>query len=607
MTATQVRRLLAGTAFLALLCAPAACRRAEGHSRVTSAAPEAPESPSFLLITLDTWRWDYIGASGSGKVATPALDRLAREGIYEPEAETPVPLTTPAHATILTGLAPLHHGVLDCISYALAPDPPVLAEAFAASGRRTAAFLSSVSLDRRYGLDRGFQTYDQGEMGRNPALAAFSSTRDGAQTTDAALAYLGGQPARTPLFVWIHYYDMHLPYRDRPAYTARYPKDAYAAQAAFLDDEVARVLAALQADRGRAWRVLIAGDHGEGFGDHHEMGHGMALYRSTLHVPLIFWPRPDRPLQHARPWSLEDLDSTVREWFGLPAAGAHDGESLFRPGGVDRLLTSMTIQPCVQFAVNACLGVRRGPLMYMRHGIEELFDLASDPGETRDLAADAGRRADVESLRRACNAAFPPAALQAALAPTANVSSADLQNLRSLGYLGGGARSDAKLQRADIRQVCDDEALLAGAKEAYRRDRNPEPLAQAYAAVLARYPRAALCWQEYGTFLLERNRTDEAARAFEQAVRYNPKDTTALVNLGGLELSKGRVDRAKVLYEMVLGVDPDDPVAHKNLGIIFAEYLKDPPQAVSHYKRYLEIAPDSDAGLVKAYIAAHAQ
>jgi len=570
------------------------------HTTHSSAVATSPTS--VLLVTIDTWRWDYIGVSGTGKVATPALDRLAREGVYEPEAETPYPLTTPAHASVLTGLLPLHHGILDVIGYNLAPGVPTLAEGFRSKGYATAAFVSSVTLDRRYGLDRGFQIYDQGNFHGVESTNLDLPERDGAETTAAALAYLAAQPSGAPQFLWVHYYDLHWPYRSRPSYEARYPGNPYAAETAFVDDEVARLVASLQADKGRTWSLVVVGDHGEGFFDHHEKGHGLALYRSTLHVPLIIWPKPVRPLGHARPWRLEDLDPTLREWCGLEPGHGQDGESLFSQGGRGRILPSLTLVPAIRYGVNPCLGIRRGPLMYIRHGVEELYNLETDPGETRDLSRDPGSQRDLATLRAACESTFPVDKLQAAADSFAPVSGTDLEGLRGLGYIGGFVPSLRNLQRADIRKVCDDAAAFDRAKEVYRHDRQAEPMRRAYENLIAGYPGGALFNQQFGSFLIRQGDRDAAARAFLQAIRLNPKDTTSLADLGGLELLKGNVQRAKVLYEAVLALDPNDPVAHKNLGIIYAEYVKDPVQAVAHYRRYLELAPDSDAPLIREYI-----
>ena len=576
--------------------ADGAARRADGASRAVEGPAHGP--CSLLLVTIDTWRWDYIGASGSGRVATPNLDRLAKEGVYEPEAETPCPLTTPAHATILTGLWPLHHGILDCISYSLPHSLPTLAEAFAAKGYCTAAFVSSLSLDRRFGLGRGFLTYDEGAMG----AGAGAASRDGADTTRAVTSYLSAARPGLPLFLWVHYYDLHMPYRARPEYDARYPGNPYAAQAAFVDDQMGSLLQALQADPSRSWRIVVAGDHGEGLGDHHEAGHGMALYRSTLHVPLILFPRPEGPLIHLRPWRLEDLDPTLRAWFGLQTAQGADGQSLFGRGDDQRPLPSLTIQPAIEFGVNPCLGLRRGDWMYMRHGVEELYDLAADPGETKDLAALPAARARLEGLRKDCDAAVAPAELAKVAQPTARPSSADLTALQGLGYVGGFVFNPASLQPADIRKVCDDEAALEQAKERFRKDGNLDAVKRAYGEVLSNYPKAAALWQQFGLLLLGKSDMAGAARAFEHAVRENPKDTMSLVNLGGLELAAGRPDRAKVLFESALALDPGDLVAHKNLGTIYAQSPGGQPAAVAHYKRYLELGGDADAPLVREYL-----
>jgi len=591
---------------LSLLCA-AACGSGTpsegGPARPGTAQPPGPAAlatapPSLLLVTLDTWRWDSIGLSGSGRVQTPNLDRLGREGVYEPEAETPYPLTTPAHASLLTGLFPLNHGILDCLNYSLPPSVPTLAEAFRAQGFTTAAFVSSLSLDRRFGLDRGFGTYDEGRMD----VASGANSRDGAEVTAAASAFVAAQPAGARLFLWAHYYDMHMPYRPRPQYDARYPRDPYAAQVAYVDEQVGQLVGVLGRDPGRAWRVVVVGDHGEGLGDHSERGHGLALYRSTLHVPLLLYPRPDRPLRAPRPWRLEDLSGTLRSWFALAPAARSDGTDLFAEGRPDRPLPSLTLQPSFQFGVNPCLGLRRGSWMYMRHGVEELFDLASDPGEERDLAAQPAKRDDLVALREACDRALPRAALEAAAAPTAKAAPADLQALRGLGYLGGLAFDAARLQRANIRDVCEAEGAVVDAQESHRITGAAQPLREAYETLLRRFPRAAPYYRELGELLLREKNIEGAFDAFDHAVRLNPSDVESLVNLAGLHLALGHPDKARVLYESALVLQEADPVAHKNLGTLYAQYLKDPEKAVAHYRRYLELGGDEDQQVVRDYI-----
>jgi choline-sulfatase len=350
-------------------------------------------------------------------VATPNLDRLAAEGVYEAEAETPYPLTTPAHATILSGFLPLQHGVLNVLGFRLAAGTPVLGEGFKAKGYATAAFVSSLTLDRRFGLAKGFDTYDQGTLGHDSAAASESPERDGAETTDAALSFLRAQKPEAPLFLWIHYYDLHIPYRKRADFDAKYPGRPYAAAVAFVDAEVGRVRSALESDPARSWRMVVVGDHGEGFLDHREATHGLTLYREAVHVPLLLWPKPERTIQLPRPWSLEDLAPTIRDWVGLPAAPRSDGRSLFAQAPAEeRLLPSLTLQPAILFGVNPFVGIRRRALVYFRHGVEELYDLAHDPDERHDLSGAPSYRMAFSELRAATDISLPVGMLEKAAA-----------------------------------------------------------------------------------------------------------------------------------------------------------------------------------------------
>jgi tetratricopeptide (TPR) repeat protein len=348
--------------------------------------------------------------------------------------------------------------------------------------------------------------------------------------------------------------------------------------------------------------VLVVGDHGEGLGDHGELAHGFALYRSTLHVPSILFPKPAKPLLHAKPWRMEDLGATVREWFDLTPLNASDGESLFDRGKDQRLLPSSTVLPSIQFSVNPSLGMRKGNLMYMRQGSEELYDLATDPDENRDLARDPTHRSDLEKLRAACDAAFPVERLQAVAVPTVENTPVELQGLQGLGYVGGFVPPFGNLQPADLHRVMEDDARFERIRETYRKDRNHEGMIQAYRTILDKYPRAAPYWKNYGLLLLQLGRQGDALPVFERAAQLNPRDAGSLVNLGSLYLIKGEVPKAKVLFELALAVNDTNAVAHKNLGIIYATTLKDPAKAVMHYKRYLELGPDADAKIIRDYV-----
>jgi arylsulfatase A-like enzyme len=570
-----------------------------------SPASKAP-APSLLLITIDTWRWDYIGASGAGRVRTPALDRLAGEGVYEREAVAPCPLTTPAHASLFTGLDIHHHGVLDCTTSRLDQGPATLAEVLRSKGLKTAAFVAGETLKRRYGLDRGFDLYDDSGMGNRSRGDWMAAGRDGAAVTEAVLSYLKTRGASVPLFVWAHYYDLHLPYRARPALDPLYPRDSYAAQAAFVDGQVGRLRSALEADAGRSWRVVVIGDHGEGLGERNEDTHGMGLYRATLHVPLIVWPRPARPFLHPRPWGLVDVLPTLRAWFDLPRGRGEDGESLFGEGRRDRWLTSATAEPTLMFGVAPFKGIRQSRYFYLKDGSEELYDLASDPGERNDLGRESAHRKVLESLRGISDRTWPRNWPSTGPAPSLPLKNEELENLQSLGYISGRVPSGRSLQHASVGKVLLDRSLWDRAREEAFKTRKGDGLMSLLARLVADYPASAFLHGDYGVRLAQAGNLQEAIRQMEDAIRLDARDGAGLANLGGLYLQDGRDGPAEACLKKALALDPANPMAHKNLGILHAEYRRDPGRAARHYREYLRLDPDSpDAPAIKAYLADH--
>jgi len=252
-----------------------------------AAAPPAPAAsrPSLLLVTLDTTRADRIGCYGAKDAATPALDALARRGVRFAEALSPAPLTLPAHATILTGRTPREHGARDNEGYRLAEAQLTLAERLQAAGYATAAFIGAAVLDRVTGIGQGFATFDD-QVRVGPERWFAWQERAAQQVVDAVDGQLAG--LKPPFFLWVHFYDPHLPYVPPEPYAARFAKSPYDGEIAYADAQLARLLALLSA-RGldRSLVVAVAGDHGESLGEHGEPAHDVFVYQATQRVPLV--------------------------------------------------------------------------------------------------------------------------------------------------------------------------------------------------------------------------------------------------------------------------------------------------------------------------------
>src|SRR3954468_12349856 len=283
-----------------------ACRN--GAETGPARAPRRP--PSILLVTMDTTRSDSIGPGASG-VDTPSFNALAARGRVYTQAYATVPETLPSHTSIMTGLYPAGHGIHEN-ARTLAAAHRVIAEQLQKAGFRTAAVVSSFVLARRFGLARGFDTYDDN-------LPVAESERSAAETTPAALAELHAATA-APRFMWVHYFDPHAPYTPPEPYRSRYPQSPYLGEIASMDHELGRLLAAFEATatrEGRTAAIAVVADHGEALGEHGEAQHGYLLYQSTMHVPLVL-PAPGLASGVSdTPVSTRRIYHTVLSWAGV--------------------------------------------------------------------------------------------------------------------------------------------------------------------------------------------------------------------------------------------------------------------------------------------------
>jgi hypothetical protein len=375
--------LLAGVVALGLV----GLRIAHSPGATLELAPGAIAGYNVLLVTLDTLRSDRVGCYGYRGAETPVLDALAAAGVRFADVVSPVPMTLPAHASILTGDYPPRHGVRDNGTYRLTGDHETLAERLKAQGYATAAFIGAFVLDRRYGRP-GFDTYTTSSLqGATPTSSpAQPGTPRRQVMRHAGMVRRGGRTrSSNPYFIWVHLYDPHTlppePYqRSRPRPVRRRIAGPTTSQR-LLD---ALVLA--EHWTGRWWWWY---DHGGGLGDHGESTHSLLIYESAMNVPLLLYAPQSirRPAVVAdRVVSVVDIVPTILDGLGLPAGG-HDGVSLLRHPPEERVLYMETLAPRLNHGWSALYGVRRGRLKYIQAPTPELYDLDADPREARNLAS----------------------------------------------------------------------------------------------------------------------------------------------------------------------------------------------------------------------------
>jgi len=559
---------------------------------------------NIFLVTLDTMRADRLGAYGYARARTRHLDKLATEGVRFEWAFSPAPITLPAHASILTGLYPFEHGVRNNGNFYLADRFETLATVLSAHGYRTAAFVSSFVLDRRYGLARGFEVYDDRMQGAQSQIVSLEAERRGDRTAQALSRWLdeyaanpagagaGSAPATDksarPFFAWLHLYDPHEPYRAPPPFGPAFADSPYDGEVSFTDAIVASILdklTALHLDANTI--VAVIGDHGESLGDHGEETHSMFVYDSAVRVPLLLW-RPGRlpaGLVVRQPVRAIDLPWTLTDLVGVqPARTAHARslvpliESLVSPR-----TASLTPQAPGLTSSDAIYAETYLPELYMNWAPlralrderwkfidaprPELYDLSTDPAEQHNLYEREPQRSAAirQALERLAGDTTQPV-------KGVTLDRETVDKLASLGYVGAGAEP---APRAPGQLLADPKDMIG----LFNR------LRRANSAVRDR-------------------RFADALPVLKDVLREDPKNAFATLVLGSAYMGMEQYTRAIQQYQRYLQLVPTSAYAHQWIAICHIR-LGQQDEALREADAALAIDPRfSDARVLRAGILA---
>jgi choline-sulfatase len=597
---------------------------------------------NVVLISIDTCRADRLSCYGYKRRTTPHIDAVAKDGVLFREALSPVPFTRPAHSSMLTGTYPPTHGVRLNNTEVLAADNVTLAEILRDAGYQTAAFVSGFPLDAKFGVNQGFDTYDC-RFTRKMGGSAEPAERTAEEVSRPAMAWLD-QHAAKPFFLFLHYYDAHLPYEAPPPFASDYADEPYAGEIAYVDSWIGQVVDRLRSLGAYDDTLLvITADHGESLGEHGETSHGFFVYQSTQHIPLIVHAphgrkggRPDGRV------SLVDLVPTVLDLTGLKTPSSVEGVSLRsdleggRSQDARRTLYCESLHAS-QFECSPLNGIVEGAWKYVRSPRQELFDLANDPGEKSNLIDSKPQIA--QRLRDRLEEMLPK---MEAAAPKRGPAAADpdaVSRLQSLGYIGGDAPPataafDPSLE--DAKDFLPTYERLEKANALWHSDRAPEaekdlleiltsrpgliPAHRMLAEIANQAHRPADALQHYAKIveiltapqnpakpefrgdlptahfslayaLREVGRDREAIEQYEKALELRPDYVEALNSLGLTLVHAGRFKEAIDRYGQALKLKPDYVQAHNNLANVL-ERTGRHADAIDHYEQALRIQPD---------------
>ncbi len=568
--------------FLVVLTQVLAVVACGGANQRPSAPAQAAQN--LLLITIDTLRADRVGAYGYGSAQTPAMDRLAREGVRFTRAFTTAPITLPAHASLLTGRYPPGHGARHN-GIAMNTAIPTLATALQTAGFGTAAFVSAFPLDRRFGLTRGFDAYDD-ELPRGPDRKPLNERR-GDETAQRAISWLGANASRRT-FLWVHLFEPHAPYGD-PA-DSRPVSSRYDDEIAAADRAVAHLLGAL-GDHAASTVVVLAADHGEAFGEHGEIGHSIFVYDTTLRIPLIMrGPGLPPGVSIDVPVSLVDVAPTILPLLGVPPFDV-DGVSLqpaisSTPMG-ERTLYAESFAPLLDFGWSPLRSVREGPWKYIAAPKAELYELEKDPNETVNLESRDLQRASRLLARVQSYSSLEP--------PDPGSDSEATNRLRSLGYLGGATGQGPSSTRPDPKDRIQVASRLA---EVTSGEVRGEALIATLEAILKDDPANPQAHLRLGYAEIERNRCDRAVPHLRAALSARLPSADAGLALADCRSRANDAKGALEALEAAQALEPGNPVVEANLGLL-ALSRDDVATAI----RWLQSSLKRDPALLEARFA----
>jgi choline-sulfatase len=629
------RGIVAGCCTLGVL-AIAGCKSSPKSSNTQTSAQTVPHSivppqrVNVVLITLDTVRADHLHCYGYEKIKTPNIDALANSGVLFEKAVTQTPLTGPSHASIFTGLNPNVHHVRDTGGFALQPSSVTLASILQENGWDTTGFISAPVLNKLFGFNQGFSFYDDQtpQAGRSGAVGESLSDRPGNVTVDHAIKWLNGQSDK-PFFVWLHLYDAHLPYHPPAEFRKQYPKNLYDAEIAFEDQQLGRFLDAVREKypQGKTMIVLLS-DHGEGLGQHGEAAHGIFLYDSTVRIAWIMSgpgiPAGLRIKQQVR--EIDVLPTIVNLLGGKPSA-VIQGVSVVPAFSGKPISTEYsyeeTLYPKINMGWSELRGIHTDHWMYIRAPKPELYDLDHDPGELKNVIGSQPK--EFRELEAKLKQLSRLGTDDTETVVTSQMDQHTLDQLRSLGYVGGasdasvqlnGKGADPKdmlpvlravdiltgpgsenipparaieLNQKALKQDPTNPFLYSNLGDLYQKIGKNDLALAANLDALHHGIHTTRLLTRLGNLYIDSNHLQEAIVMFQQAVKQNPKDAETESNLADAYLSNNQSAEAEQVFREINARHPY-PKAYNGLGVI-AMRQHDFASARTNLERAIELDP----------------
>jgi arylsulfatase A-like enzyme/Flp pilus assembly protein TadD len=549
---------------------------------------------NLIVIIVDTLRADHLGCYGYDKIETPAIDGLARKGFLFSNAYCQVPITFPSHVSIFTSTYPFYHGARDNGRYIVDDGLITLAELLNQQGYRTAAFVGAFPLDSRFGLNQGFEHYDDFIEQRNQDTKRLVfAERKAEDVLQPALIWLK-EKHKQKFFLWLHFFDPHSPYSPAEPFRSKYKNSLYDGEIAYVDSIIEKLFIEMEKLKIEQNTIIVlTSDHGEGLGEHEEDTHALLLYNSTLHIPLIIKAPQFSTMPAIIPHLVRSIDimPTILDLLNINRPAKQIQGSSLVPLMLHKKQTSEpsfsyfeTYYPQLNYNWSALRGIMSLEWKLILGPKPELYHLKDDPLELKNIYHQ--EKDKVRELREVMERTISKNTPSAR--PDVHQMELDAESrkkLKSLGYIA--STSENRGRPINPRDMMGILKMINQAASLYRSGNYPEAI-DAFNKILIKDEENIEALVYLGSCYQEINNIEKAIDSFSHALDIDAKNSSIVYKLSRCYFLKGDFDKAETGFKEVIELERNNNLAIFHLGLI-AHFRGNIQEALKWFQRGLEV------------------
>lgn len=553
--------------------------------------------PNIILITIDTLRVDRLSLYSDKYIKTPNIDKLAKKSIVFNRAFSHNPLTLPSHINILTGTYPLYHGISDNARYKLDDKFLTITELLKSNNYKTSAFIGAFPLDSRFGLDQGFDLYDDNYDSKNNSSFLYIE-RSAKNVIKPAMDWISKQ--KTTWFTWIHLFDPHQPYAPPQPYKDKYKNDLYSGEVAYIDAQLGIFFDFLKKNNYlKNSIIIITADHGEALGEKGEKTHGYFAYNNTIHIPLIMYLPGIKSKNISTNVGHIDIFPTICEHIGLTIPKHIQGKSLIPLINGEKWdresIYFESLAPYLAIGWAPLRGLINDDMKYIDLPLAELYDTRKDSFETKNIIDNTNKKNFKNELKKLL------AKHKANIKPSKNnkLDKKTIKKIKTLGYLTGSNYVNKKkiyTKKDDLKILFPIYNKTYSAIAYFQKGDIDKSIKMLY-EVIQDKPSFSLAYKNLAIIFEKQNKIEDALIILEKGLKKKPDNFELLYKFSSILSKSGNTKKAITILHKCIKIEDFNPDLYNKLGIAYfkEQNLK---QALKYYNKSIELDANNTSFLL---------